>query len=109
MGLDAVVEEEFAESGFLAPAEAICIADNYWLGLSKPAVQYGLRGLCYFFVHVRGPAKDLHSGRGGSVDEPMNDLMALRDTGVISGAISGRALYDGAIDLAEAMAAIKDS
>jgi phosphoribosylformimino-5-aminoimidazole carboxamide ribotide isomerase len=34
------------------------------------------------------------------------DLTALRDTGVISGAISGRALYDGALDLAEALAAL---
>ena len=34
------------------------------------------------------------------------DLIALRDTGVIAGAISGRALYDGAIDLAEALAAL---
>ncbi|TYB91269.1 1-(5-phosphoribosyl)-5-[(5-phosphoribosylamino)methylideneamino]imidazole-4-carboxamide isomerase [Oceaniovalibus sp. ACAM 378] len=33
----------------------------------------------------------------------MTDLVALRDTGVISGAISGRALYDGAIDLSEAI------
>jgi phosphoribosylformimino-5-aminoimidazole carboxamide ribotide isomerase len=33
----------------------------------------------------------------------MADLLALRDTGVIAGAISGRALYDGAIDLAEAV------
>jgi phosphoribosylformimino-5-aminoimidazole carboxamide ribotide isomerase len=31
------------------------------------------------------------------------DLTALRDTGVIAGAISGRALYDGAIDLAAAL------
>ena len=34
------------------------------------------------------------------------DLIALRDTGVIAGAISGRALYDGALDLQEAMAAL---
>jgi phosphoribosylformimino-5-aminoimidazole carboxamide ribotide isomerase len=34
------------------------------------------------------------------------DLMALRDTGVIAGAISGRALYDGAIDLGAALAAL---
>lgn len=32
------------------------------------------------------------------------DLSALRDTSVIAGAISGRALYDGAIDLGEALA-----
>ncbi len=31
------------------------------------------------------------------------DLKALKDTNVISGAISGRALYDGAIDLKDAM------
>ncbi len=34
------------------------------------------------------------------------DLTALRDTQVIAGAISGRALYDGALDLAEALAAL---
>lgn len=37
----------------------------------------------------------------------MKDLQALRDTRVISGAISGRALYDGAIDLAEALASLR--
>ena len=34
------------------------------------------------------------------------DLIALRDTGVIAGAISGRALYDGALDLGQALAAL---
>ena len=34
------------------------------------------------------------------------DLMSLRDTGVIAGAISGRALYDGAIDLTTALEAL---
>jgi phosphoribosylformimino-5-aminoimidazole carboxamide ribotide isomerase len=34
------------------------------------------------------------------------DLKALRDTGVIEGAISGRALYDGALDLAAALRAL---
>ena len=37
----------------------------------------------------------------------MSDLLALRDTGVIAGAISGRALYDGAIDLTAALAALQ--
>ncbi|MEO1795885.1 MAG: 1-(5-phosphoribosyl)-5-[(5-phosphoribosylamino)methylideneamino]imidazole-4-carboxamide isomerase [Pseudomonadota bacterium] len=36
----------------------------------------------------------------------MEDLAALKATGVISGAISGRALYDGAIDLASALKAV---
>ena len=35
------------------------------------------------------------------------DLRALKDTGVVAGAISGRALYDGAIDLAAALALLR--
>ena len=35
------------------------------------------------------------------------DLIALRDTGVIAGAISGRALYDGTIDLQTALRTLK--
>ncbi len=38
----------------------------------------------------------------------LDDLMALRDTGVIAGAISGRALYDGALDLKAALAALRE-
>ncbi len=37
----------------------------------------------------------------------MADLLALRDSGVIAGAISGRALYDGAIDLGVALRALR--
>ena len=37
----------------------------------------------------------------------LDDLKALKATGVISGAISGRALYDGAIDLNAALSALK--
>src|SRR5210317_243282 len=38
----------------------------------------------------------------------LDDLIALRDCGVtLDGAISGRALYDGALDLAEALGALK--
>ena len=36
----------------------------------------------------------------------LDDLMALKATNVISGAISGRALYDGAIDLEQALKAL---
>jgi phosphoribosylformimino-5-aminoimidazole carboxamide ribotide isomerase len=38
----------------------------------------------------------------------MTDLIQLRDTRVIAGAISGRALYDGAIDLKAALAALAE-
>lgn len=44
------------------------------------------------------------SGGVSSID----DLKALKATGVISGAISGRALYDGAIDLKDALHVLAD-
>lgn len=37
----------------------------------------------------------------------LSDLLALKATGVIAGAISGRALYDGALDLSESLAALR--
>ena len=37
----------------------------------------------------------------------MQDLLALRGTREIAGAISGRALYDGAIDLRQALSLLK--
>jgi phosphoribosylformimino-5-aminoimidazole carboxamide ribotide isomerase len=37
----------------------------------------------------------------------LEDLRALKATGAIAGAISGRALYDGALDLREALAALR--
>lgn len=44
------------------------------------------------------------SGGVASID----DIAALRATGVVAGAISGRALYDGRLDLAEALALLRD-
>lgn len=65
---------------------------------------------------MQGPNVDATAGLARNVSIPviasggvasLGDLIALRDTGVISGAISGRALYDGAIDLAQALAALR--
>jgi len=52
---------------------------------------------------VSGPVKDLHSGRGGSVDEPMNDLVALLG-GLVraDGTILVEGACDGAPDAASA-------
>lgn len=49
------------------------------------------------------PIPVIASGGVASLD----DLAALAQTGVIAGAISGRALYDGAIDLAAALALLR--
>ena len=62
---------------------------------------------------MKGPNIEATSALARAVNIPviasggvssLEDLRALKDTGVISGAISGRALYDGAIDLGDAMA-----
>jgi phosphoribosylformimino-5-aminoimidazole carboxamide ribotide isomerase len=39
----------------------------------------------------------------------LEDLLALKRAGGIAGAITGRALYDGRLDLAEALAALRDA
>jgi hypothetical protein len=49
------------------------------------------------------PLRDAGDGHLIRCHIPLDDLRALKATGVISGAISGRALYDGAIDLAQAL------
>ena len=51
-GLEQLIKDEFAVGGYLESAEAICVADNYWLSTSKPCVQYGLRGIAYFYCEV---------------------------------------------------------
>ena len=40
-----------------------------------PAITYGLRGIAYYELIVKGPNRDLHSGSfGGSVTNPANAL-----------------------------------
>lgn len=54
-------------------------ATQYFANLERTIeTAYGLRGLAYFKVTVKGPAADLHSGVfGGTVHEPMTDLFAI--------------------------------
>lgn len=75
-GLDDLIREE--ATGYFANVDAVCISDNYWLGTKKPCLTYGLRGINYFHLEIKGPGRDLHSGLfGGAVHEPMTDLIQL--------------------------------
>lgn len=58
---------------------------------------YGLRGIAYFLFTISGPGADLHSGGfGGTIYEPMTDLIALMSKLVTSDArILIPGLYDG--------------
>ena len=60
------------------------VSDTSMYGPGQPSVLYGLKGLLYAEVRVRGAARDLHSGSfGGAVANPLNALAtmlaALRD------------------------------
>ena len=69
---------DFKNAGWLSDVDHFVISDNQWLAKKTPCLTYGLRGVAYFEVIVSGPAQDLHSGvYGGSVHEPLNDLIHL--------------------------------
>lgn len=65
-GLDSLLFSE--KDKFLKDVDYVCISDNYWLGTRKPCITYGLRGITYFYIEIKGAEKDLHSGAfGGTV------------------------------------------
>lgn len=85
--------------------------------LAKSFEDAGIAAIIYTDIlrdgAMKGPNVNATADLARAVDIPviasggvssLQDLKALKDTDVISGAISGRALYDGAIDLQEAIA-----
>jgi acetylornithine deacetylase/succinyl-diaminopimelate desuccinylase-like protein len=59
-------------------ADVIVVSDTAMLGPDQPALCYGLRGILYTEIEVRGPIADLHSGHyGGAVANPANVLCAI--------------------------------
>lgn len=57
-------------------ADAVAISDGSQYAHGIPAITYGLRGLCYFQVDIRGPRFDLHSGTfGGILHNPVQVLV----------------------------------
>jgi phosphoribosylformimino-5-aminoimidazole carboxamide ribotide isomerase len=84
--------------------------------LAKSFEDAGIAAIIYTDIlrdgAMKGPNIDATADLARAVDIPviasggvssLADLKALKETNVISGAISGRALYDGAIDLKDAM------
>jgi acetylornithine deacetylase/succinyl-diaminopimelate desuccinylase-like protein len=59
----------------LLAADVLVISDTPMLKKGKPAICYGLRGLCAMQIDVRGANSDLHSGiYGGGVANPLHAL-----------------------------------
>lgn len=90
--------------------DGVCISDNYWLGLDKPCLSYGLRGACSFHLTIEGMKKDLHSGQyGGAVYEPAIDLMHIGASLVDNkGKILIPGIYDDVKPLTEEEVAMYD-
>lgn len=66
------------ENKELLAADVIVISDTSMLERGKPAICYGLRGLCGIQIHVKGTSSDLHSGLyGGAVQNPIHALVEI--------------------------------
>ena len=65
--LDNFVKEHKDELG----ADVVVISDSTMFDRGVPSITYGLRGLVYFQIDLRGTKSDLHSGSfGGAVANP---------------------------------------
>ena len=76
--------------------DVIVISDTSQFAPGQPAITYGLKGITYYQLNLRGPSQDLHSGVfGGAVTNPavalVQMLAALRDA-------HGRITLDGFYD-----------
>lgn len=107
-GLDKLIFDEADK--YFKDVDAVCISDNYWLGTTKPCLTYGLRGVSYFHLKIKGPAADLHSGVfGGTVHEPMTDLFAIMSKLVdVKGKILIPGIYDQVRELTDSEQRIYD-
>jgi acetylornithine deacetylase/succinyl-diaminopimelate desuccinylase-like protein len=84
-------------------ADVIVISDTGMQGPGRPAVCYGLRGLCGVQVDVKGAKSDLHSGLyGGGVQNPLHAIVELlasfRDK---EGTIAVEGFYDNVRPLSD--------
>nr|PID86823.1 MAG: peptidase M20 [Chloroflexota bacterium] len=64
-----------SENTELLKADVALVSDTGMVSKEQPSIVYGLRGMCYLFMDITGPARDLHSGSfGGGIDNPLNVL-----------------------------------
>lgn len=110
-----------ARNGFVATKGWATETDIQVVDLAKSFEDAGISAIIYTDIlrdgAMKGPNIDATAALARAVTIPViasggvssiADLDALKATGVISGAISGRALYDGAINLAAALKSLAD-
>jgi acetylornithine deacetylase/succinyl-diaminopimelate desuccinylase-like protein len=79
----------------------VVISDTSMFAPDMPSICYGLRGIAYFEVQLRGPRQDVHSGGfGGMVSNPAHVLAtllaSLKDN---KGRIRVPGFYDDVLDI----------
>jgi acetylornithine deacetylase/succinyl-diaminopimelate desuccinylase-like protein len=97
--LDDFIREHKAELA----ADVVVISDSPMFARGVPSICYGLRGLVYFQIDLRGSSTDLHSGSfGGAVANPgivlAQMLAQMKDRG---GRIKIPGFYDDVVPLQE--------
>jgi acetylornithine deacetylase/succinyl-diaminopimelate desuccinylase-like protein len=72
------IEEYIKSDGERLDGDVALISDTAMFSPETPSITYGLRGLAYAEITLRGPNRDLHSGNyGGAVHNPINALSRL--------------------------------
>ena len=99
VNLDAFVRSHKSELS----ADLVVISDSPMFARGVPSICYGLRGLVYFQIDLRGSSTDLHSGSfGGAVANPafvLSQMLAqMKDRG---GRIKIPGFYDDVVPLQE--------
>jgi acetylornithine deacetylase/succinyl-diaminopimelate desuccinylase-like protein len=97
VNLDEFVRAHKSELG----ADVVVISDSTMFARGVPSICYGLRGLVYFQIDLRGSSTDLHSGSfGGAVANPAivlaQMLTQMKDRG---GRIKIPGFYDDVVPL----------
>ena len=99
VNLDNFIRDHRSELG----ADVVVISDSPMFARGVPSICYGLRGLVYFQIDLRGSSTDLHSGSfGGAVANPAfvlaQILAQMKDRG---GRIKIPGFYDDVVALQE--------
>jgi acetylornithine deacetylase/succinyl-diaminopimelate desuccinylase-like protein len=99
VNLDDFIRAHKSELG----ADVVVISDSPMFARGIPSICYGLRGLVYFQIDLRGSSTDLHSGSfGGAVANPaivLSQMLAqMKDRG---GRIKISGFYDDVVPLSD--------
>lgn len=85
------------DAGQRLSCDAVVISDTSMFAPGQPSLLYGLKGLAYLQLKVKGPNRDLHSGTfGGAVANPANALCQI--IARLQDADTGRILIPGFYD-----------